>query len=194
MKTDIIILAAGRSTRMGDAHKLLLPLGGQPMVRHVASMATEIMAQPIVVTGHQSGAVKTACDGLGCKFIHNPDYQDGLSTSLQAGIAALADHITHALILLGDMPLIDTAHCRALMTQATKYPDCVIRASDGTKAGNPVILPSTLFAPIMHLKGDAGAQPLIQKLGLKTLLVDIGEASLLDADTPEAYAHLCAQF
>lgn len=194
MSQHIIILAAGRSTRMGDQHKLLLPLGGVPMVRHVVEMATTLEASLILVTGHNAAHVEAALNGLSCTIIYNADYADGMSTSLQAGIRALPEGAKHALILLGDMPLITSAHCETLLSHAAESPECVIRASDQGQAGNPVVLPSILFQPIAGLSGDVGAQSLIKKLGLKTKLIDIGEAALMDTDTPEAYEALSARF
>src|SRR5262245_46695849 len=85
----VIVLAAGRSTRMGGANKLLCEIAGSPMVRHVAASALGSAAHPVlVVTGHQEQEVRAALAGLAVTFIANPHYASGLMSSLKAGIAA----------------------------------------------------------------------------------------------------------
>ena len=81
-----IVLAAGRSTRMGTENKLLADLSGKAMVRIVVETARASLAAPVVVvTGHQAPQVRAALAGLPVTFIHNPDYAVGLATSLKAG-------------------------------------------------------------------------------------------------------------
>src|SRR5205085_4474109 len=85
-----IVLAAGRSTRMSGANKLLAEIGGKSLVRIAAEQALASRAHPvIVVTGHQRDAVERALAGLDVRLVHNPDFADGLGTSLRAGIAAV---------------------------------------------------------------------------------------------------------
>src|SRR5216110_798821 len=85
-----IVLAAGRSTRMGLANKLLADIGGRPMVRRVVEAALASRARPVlVVTGHQAASVKAALAGLEVAIVDNPDYAVGLSSSLKAGIGAV---------------------------------------------------------------------------------------------------------
>src|SRR5260221_11631918 len=82
-----IILAAGRSTRMGGPNKLLAELGGKPLVRIVTEQALASKAQGvIVVTGHQADEVRKTLQGLKVTFVHNPDFAGGLATSVKAGI------------------------------------------------------------------------------------------------------------
>ena len=85
-----IVLAAGRSTRMGGPNKLLAEIGGKPLVRIAAEQALASRARPvIVVTGHQRDKVEAALAGLDVRFVHNPNFAEGLSTSVKAGLAAL---------------------------------------------------------------------------------------------------------
>ena len=87
-----VVLAAGRSTRMGT-NKLIAAVGGKPMVRRVAETALESAASPVlVVTGHQEADVRIALTGLDVVFVHNPNYAQGLSASLKAGIALKGQH------------------------------------------------------------------------------------------------------
>ena len=103
-----VILAAGRSTRMGGPNKLLAEIGGKPLVRIAAEEALASRARPvIVVTGHQRDKVEAALEGLDVQRVHNPDFAEGLSTSLKAGLAAVPDDVDGAIVCLGDMPQVD---------------------------------------------------------------------------------------
>ena len=90
-KIAAVILAGGRSSRMGGPNKMLATLDDKPLVRIAAEAALASQADPvIVVTGHMRVAVAAALDGLDVTFAHNPDFADGLSTSLRSGIGAVA--------------------------------------------------------------------------------------------------------
>ena len=84
---------------MGGPNKLLAEIGGKPLVRIAAEEALDSRARPvIVVTGHQGEQVEAALQGLPCKLVHNPDFADGLSTSLKTGIAALPADVDGAVV------------------------------------------------------------------------------------------------
>ena len=109
MRIAGLVLAAGRSSRMAPLNKLLEPIGGEKMVRRAAATALAGGATPvIVVTGHEAASVAAALRGLDVTIVANPDYADGLSTSLCAGLRTLPQGIDGALILLGDMAIIFT--------------------------------------------------------------------------------------
>src|SRR6202012_3082246 len=102
-----IILAAGRSTRMGGPNKLLAELDGRKLVRIVTEQALASKAKDvIVVTGHQAELVEKALAGLDVKFVRNPDFAHGLASSVKAGISAVPKEADGAIICLGDMPMI----------------------------------------------------------------------------------------
>jgi molybdenum cofactor cytidylyltransferase len=184
-----IILAAGRSTRMGGPNKLLAELGGKKLVRiaaeqAVASKATEV----IVVTGHQGDLVEQALAGLKVKFVRNPDFAGGLAGSMKAGIAAVAADADGAVICLGDMPLIDARLIDRLIESFA--PDrgnlIVVPVADGRR-GNPVLWSRRFFAELMTLDGDIGARHLIGKHGEAVAEVPVeGDSAFLDIDTPQA--------
>ena len=94
------MLAAGRSTRMGGPNKLVAEIGGKPLVRIAAEQALASRAKPvIVVTGHQRERVEAALAGLPVRLVHNPDFAQGLGTSVRAGIAAVPASEDGAVIL-----------------------------------------------------------------------------------------------
>src|SRR5207245_358258 len=110
-----VVLAAGRSTRMGS-NKLLVPVANKPMIRHAVEAALASRARPIVVvTGNAADAVRDALAGCGVAFVHNRHFADGIATSIQTGIAAVRD-ADGALICLGDMPYLRASDLDALIT------------------------------------------------------------------------------
>src|SRR6201987_4453208 len=93
---------------MGAPNKLLAEIGGRPLFRIVTEQALASKARPvIVVTGHQRERVEAALAGLAVTFVHNPDYAEGMSTSVKAGIAAVPADADGAIVCLGDMPQVD---------------------------------------------------------------------------------------
>jgi len=187
-----IVLAAGRSTRMG-ANKLLATLDGRPLVRHAVEAALGSNARPvIVVTGNDHEAVRAALAGLDVRVVHNPDYAAGMSTSLRAGIAAIEHErdLKGALICLGDMPRVRAAHLDAIIAAATDDVQIVVPTHE-RKRGNPVLLHRALFDEVLALHGDVGARAVIERHADRALQLAIDDpAILLDVDTPNALAAL----
>jgi len=190
-----IILAAGRSTRMGGPNKLLAEIGGRPLVRIAVDEALASSAQPvIVVTGHQREKVEAALEGLKVQRVHNPDFAEGLSTSLKTGLAAVPDNVDGAIVCLGDMPQVDAALIDRLA--AAFDPErgalIVVPTVDG-KRGNPVVWSRRFFHELATLEGDVGARHLIARYPEAMTEVQVsGHAALVDVDTPEALTRVKA--
>jgi molybdenum cofactor cytidylyltransferase len=184
-----IILAAGRSTRMGGPNKLLAELGGKTLVRIVTEQALASKASDvIVVTGHQAEQVEKALQGLKVKFVHNPDFTEGLAGSVKAGIAAVPESADGAVICLGDMPLID-AHLidRLFESFAPDRGNLIVVPVSNSRRGNPVLWSRRFFNELMTLDGDIGARHLIGKHNQAVAEVPVeGHAAFLDIDTPQA--------
>jgi molybdenum cofactor cytidylyltransferase len=184
-----VVLAAGRSSRMGGPNKLLAEIGGKPLVRIVVDAVLASRARPVVVvTGHQRDKVEAALAGLPIKFVHNPHFADGLGTSLKAGIAALPAEADGAIVCLGDMPQVDSALIDRLI--GAFDPDhgalVVLPTIDG-KRGNPVVWSRRFFPDLMAVEGDVGARYLIGRYTEAVAEVPLTDtAALTDVDTPEA--------
>jgi molybdenum cofactor cytidylyltransferase len=184
-----IVLAAGRSTRMGGPNKLLAEIDGKKLVRIVAEQAVASKAaEVIVVTGHQAELVEQALQGLKVKFVRNPDFAGGLASSVKAGISAVSDSVDGAVICLGDMPLIGAQLIDRLID--TFAPDrgqlIAVPVSEGRR-GNPVLWSRRFFKELMTLDGDVGARHLIAKHAEAVAEVPVdGESAFLDIDTPQA--------
>jgi len=184
-----LVLAAGRSTRMGGPNKLLEEINGEPLVRIATEQVLASRAKPVtVVTGHQRERVERALTGLPVTFVHNPDYAQGLSTSLKAGIAALPAEADGAIVCLGDMPQVSAALIDRLL--AAFDPErgalVVIPTIEG-KRGNPVLWARRFFPDLMAVEGDVGARHLIGGYAEAVVEVPVEDAAALtDVDTPEA--------
>jgi molybdenum cofactor cytidylyltransferase len=186
-----IVLAAGRSTRMGAENKLLADVGGTPMVRLVVQAALASKARPVLaVTGHQAAEVGSALAGLDAALVANPDYATGLASSLKAGIRALPGDCSGVVVLLGDMPGIMPEHLdRLIETFVAGNGTAIVAPTYGRERGNPVVWPAAFFPGLLQLEGDAGARRLLVEHAGQVALVDLGtDAVLADIDTPEQLA------
>jgi molybdenum cofactor cytidylyltransferase len=184
-----VVLAAGRSTRMGGPNKLLADIGHRPLVRIAAEEALASRAKPvIVVTGHQREQVEKALAGLPVQLVHNPDFADGLGTSVRAGIVAVPADADGAIVCLGDMPQVDATLIDRLI--AAFDPDrgaLVVMPTFEGRRGNPVLWSRRFFPDLTSIEGDVGARHLIRRYGEAVVEVPLeGKAALVDVDTPEA--------
>ncbi len=188
-----IVLAAGRSSRMGAANKLLTAVDGAPMVRRAVEAAAASHARPvIVVTGNEQGKVQAALRGCKATFVHNPRFAEGMSTSLQAGLAALPANVDGALVCLGDMPLVTaTAIDRLIAAFNPLEGRAICVPTWNGKRGNPVLWDRRFFVAMADLAGDVGAKHLIgEHTELVAEVAMSDDAVLTDIDTPEALAAL----
>jgi molybdenum cofactor cytidylyltransferase len=191
-----VILAAGRSTRMGGPNKLLAEIGGRPLIRIAAEEALASRAGPvIVVTGHQREKVEAALQGLDVKRVHNPNFADGLSTSVKTGLAAVPEAADGAIVCLGDMPQVRAQLIDKLIGafDPERGALVVIPTIDG-KRGNPVVWSRRFFPELMALEGDVGARNMIARYAEAVAEVPLTDtAALIDVDTPEALAEVKAE-
>lgn len=184
-----VILAAGQSRRMGGPNKLLAPVAGTPVIRRVAEEAIAAGLAPVlVVTGHQQAEIAQALTGLAVRLVDNPDYREGIASSVRTGVAAVPEATQGALICLGDMPLADRGLFARMAAQFA--PDhgalVVVPVKDGRR-GNPVLWSRRFFPDLMQLSGDVGARHLLERYGDAVAEVEVADdGAFVDVDTPEA--------
>ena len=191
-KVAAIVLAAGRSTRMGR-NKLMADLEGTPLLVRAVDAALASRARPvIVVTGHESDKTRAALLGRAVSIVHNPDYEKGLSTSLRRGIGALPAEADAALVCLGDMPKVSAAMLDRLIQAFNPVEGRAICVPTWNgKRGNPVLWGRQFFPEMAALTGDVGAKHLMADH--PELVVEVpaeDDGVLADVDTPEALAAL----
>ncbi|MBZ7921788.1 molybdopterin-binding/glycosyltransferase family 2 protein [Ensifer adhaerens] len=188
-QVEIVVLAAGRASRMGTdgGHKLLATFDGVPLVRRsVEAAITAAPGRVVVVTGHREADIRAALENLPAKLVSNPDYLSGMASSLTTGLSAVSDQASGILVMLADMPGVTGSDLRKLLDRFTaENGRAVIRATAEGQRGNPVILPQQTFSAVRQLVGDVGARHIIEKCGLPVIDVELGSAARLDLDTPE---------
>jgi molybdenum cofactor cytidylyltransferase len=192
-KVAAIVLAAGRSTRMGAANKLLAEVDGAPMVRRAVEAALASQARPVVVvTGNEQGKVQAALRGCKVTFAHNPDFAAGMSTSLKKGLGALPADSEGAVVCLGDMPMVGGGVLDRLIGAFDPLEGRAICVPTWNgKRGNPVLWARRFFPEMAELAGDVGAKHLIgEHADLVAEVAMPDDAVLTDIDTPEALAAL----
>lgn len=171
--------------------KQLLAYRGHTLLRHAAETAAATGCAPLVlVTGavHEPLAAEVA--DLSFQVIYNPEWQTGMASSIQAGLAAVANFKPRAcLIMLSDQPLVTPELLRQLISQQQQTQAPVIAAAYGETLGVPAIFDRTQFSALSQLQGAQGANRLIAALGTAVGRVAF-PAGLLDVDTPEEYAAL----
>lgn len=184
-----VILAAGGSRRFGEP-KLLLPWRGEAIIRHVVKTAIAAGLSPVVlVAGEQLSELGEATADLDVLLVHNPDWQQGQSSSLQAGLRALPANAGGAIFFLGDMPHTPANLARSLVeVHAASLPPIVAPLVDGQR-GNPVLFDRITFPRLMELSGDVGGKPLFARYPVEW--VPWHDSSILfDVDTIDDYWRL----
>ena len=187
-----LLLAAGKSSRMG-ANKMLEEIDGRPMVARTAQRLLSSRARPIVaVLGNEAEAVDAGLGKLPVERVRNPDYADGLATSLKRGLAALPADVDGVVVCLGDMPLIAGRDIDRLIAAFNPLEGrAIVVPTRRGRRGNPVLWSRQFFAEMLALAGDTGARRLIDKHADLVAEVEMDSDSvLIDIDTPEALAEL----
>jgi molybdenum cofactor cytidylyltransferase len=197
-----LLLAAGQSRRMGGPNKLLEEIpgpgsgSGAPMVARVAQRLLASRARPIVaVLGSRAEEIDAALGRLPVERVHNPDFAQGLSTSLKRGLAALPEDIGGVLVCLADMPLVSGRHLDRLIAVFNPLEGrAIVVPTRRGKRGNPVLWARRFFPEMAQIAGDVGARHLIGEHAELVAEVEMeDDAILVDIDTPEALATLRAR-
>jgi molybdenum cofactor cytidylyltransferase len=158
-----IVLAAGLSTRYSDGNKLLVPIDGEALVRRTVGAYLDAgLADIVVVTGYEHEKVEKELRGLPLRFVYNPRFADGQSSSLRAGIHGLAPSTEAAIIGVADQPYL-SKHVFQEMVKAygsTRCPLVVPRYAG--QRGNPVLFDKSLFPELLLVEGDVGGRPVLR--------------------------------
>jgi molybdenum cofactor cytidylyltransferase len=175
---------------MGGANKLVATIAGKPLVRTAAEAALASRAASVtVVTGHRAAEVEAALAGLDVGMVHNPDYADGLSTSLRAGLQALPGDIDGVVVMLADMPGIDAETIDRLIAALAPEAGAGIAVPTWQgRRGNPVVWAARFIPELMAVAGDTGGRHLIEAHPESVVEVELGPAVALDIDTPRELA------
>jgi len=174
-----VLLAAGTSSRYGDANKLLADVGGAPMVRRSAETLLDAgLAEVVVVVGYEDERVRDALSGLDVRFVENPDYETGQASSVRAGVRALGD-ADAAVFALGDMPYVDSGSVRALVAAYEDGAGSALAAGFEGERGNPVLFDARHFDALADADGDGDGDT-----GGKQILLGAEDGAIVETGDP----------
>jgi molybdenum cofactor cytidylyltransferase len=184
-----IILAAGASSRLGSP-KQLLEWCNRPLLEHAIVNARAVLNERvIVVLGAHAESIQATIDLSDVISIVNPDWPEGMASSICAGVHALPESASAVLILLCDQPLINSAHLQNLLNGWQTAPDRIVTSQYHHSVGVPALFPAEFFGDLLSLNGDRGAKPILMKFEGSLLKISLPEAEL-DIDSMGDFDHL----
>lgn len=183
-----LLLAAGRSRRFG-ADKLCAKLDGKAVIRW-SMAALSPLDSVYVVIAPGADAVTQALSRLDVRFVVNLGRDEGMASSIRAGIAALPADVAAVVIALGDQPRGSPAVTRALVDRWHAGDVAAVVPSYLNGRGHPVLFGRACFPALLALRGDVGARAVLEELGERAATVEVPAAMPADVDTPEALAVL----
>jgi molybdenum cofactor cytidylyltransferase len=190
MNVAAIILAAGASSRLGSP-KQLIQYNGEALLARAIRIALEAGFDPVIaVLGAERESIRAAVDNTGAVFVDNDLWQDGIASSIHAGIRALDQTSQAVLIMSCDQPKLSADHLHRLLDTFASQPQPAITASfyAGVR-GVPAVFPAGAFPYLMQLSGDAGARKLLVNPPCPVIEIPCAGGEI-DIDTPEDLAHL----
>jgi molybdenum cofactor cytidylyltransferase len=184
-----ILLAAGASTRLGQAKQLIV-MDNESLLARTVRMALEAGCAPvIVVTGFEQEKMQAALAGLPVKFVHNPDWSEGMGSSLRCGVRALDPGTHDALLLVCDQLALSTEFLRELLRVHLLREKPITAAHYDGRLGVPAIFSAAFFPRLCVVKGDRGARGVLESHAKEVTAMDF-PAGAIDLDTPEQLEHL----
>ncbi len=194
VQTAIVILAAGQSSRMRGADKLIELISGIPLIRRQAEAAVATGLPVWIALPANKPMRVAALHDLPVKLVCVQDAALGMSHSIRAANAAVRVDWS-VILLLADLPDITTDDLQKLYLAAQDQPNCIIRATTQSgQPGHPIIFPASFRAELGQLNGDQGARDILKKHVATTVMVALdGNRAITDLDTPEEWAEWRAQ-
>ncbi len=190
-KFTAIILAAGFSKRMGK-FKPLLPLGDKPIIAHIVNQFREAGISDIrVVVGYNKEKLQPVLARLRVKTLYNPNFREGMFSSVVTGVSSLEPEVEAAFILPVDIPLVDSDTISHLMKVYHQTEDDILRPCFNGKRGHPPLIPKSCFDNILNWVGEGGLKAVLGQMESRAVMVEVSSKDILfDVDTPDDYAQL----
>lgn len=190
MSIPAVVLAAGASTRMGR-HKLLLPLGDEPIVRRTVRQVVDAgFDEVLVVVGFERERTVAALEGLDIRYAVNDAYATGMGSSFRAAVAEL-DGAEAAMFALADQPFVTAAHYRQLPEAYRAHPPGIVCVKYGEVTAPPHLFDREFFPELAALVH--GARSVLERHRDRTTVLQFPPDLLLDIDTPEDYERAVAR-
>ena len=176
-----LVLAGGESRRMGQP-KLLLEHRGRTLLASAVARAGQVTDQVFAVVGAYADLYKPEAEWAGASVIDNPDWQEGLASSLRAGVTALAESVEAVVVILPDQPFVSADHLAALISTHRSSKAPLVFSRYASALGAPALIARPLFPAVQALRGDRGARALI---AAAEMVAEVVLADGRDVDTPE---------
>jgi molybdenum cofactor cytidylyltransferase len=185
-----IVLAAGRSSRMGS-QKVLLPFAGQTVIGHIVyQVLAAAIDRTIVVTGPDDAAIRLALAGRRVTLVANPDSTGEMLSSVRCGLRALPPECTAAIVVLGDQPTIRTELIADLVRSFHSTRAKIVVPTCQGRRGHPLLFSADYLAEVLTQHDGVGLRGLLQAHPSDVVELEVAEAAVLtDMDSPEDYTH-----
>lgn len=192
MRISAVILAAGLSTRM-RRFKPLLPLGnGTVLSMAVASIKDAGVGDIVVVTGRNGQQMAGAATELGARAVHNPDFEQGMFTSVRAGVRELPPDADAFFLLPVDIPLVRPRTMALLLEDFAEHRAPVTHPRFMSERGHPPLIRADVAHAILAHDGAGGLRTVLEAQDARARNVDVADAgTCFDLDTPEDYDRAC---
>lgn len=192
LNIGLIILAAGKASRMGKPKQLLI-YQGSSLISHAVKIGLNSTCKPVlVVLGAYAEQIKPEINKLPIKIVENPLWETGMSSSIRVGITAIKESnskLDGVIIALADQPLIDVKVFNKLIQSYQETKNIIIACAYDGVVGVPALFNNILFSELINLEGDKGAKALMRKYRDEVLSIEIPEAAI-DIDTEDDYEKL----
>ena len=185
-----ILLAAGTSSRMGS-NKLLFELDGESLLRRTARRALAGGLAPLVVVlGHQAERAAAELEGLAVQIVINPDYEQGLSSSLKSGVAAVPAEVGAAMVLLADMPFVTPDMIAALVARYRTTSVPLVISDYASVIAPPMVYDRALFDEIRDMTEGRCGKQVVKRHRQEAEVLSWPATALADVDVPDDYRKL----
>lgn len=187
----LLVLAAGGSKRMGQP-KQLLSVNGEPLIRRVTLIALEANLRPVVVVlGADAERIRPRLEDLAVLIVENPQWQEGVASSLRAGVGAITCDAPQArglIVMLADQPRLPAAHLTRIEAAQRASSRTIVATDYGDHLGPPAYFGRQHFPSLQALRGDVGARELLRAFAVESIAMPAGAGP--DLDSPADYARL----
>jgi molybdenum cofactor cytidylyltransferase len=181
-RIEIIVLAAGASTRLGTP-KQLLCYRGETLLRRTVETALSVQVHAVrVVLGYASEKMKFEISDFPVELIINPQWQQGISTSIRSGIESLDPTVEAAIIVVCDQPNVTSSILIKLIEMYTSSRARIVTCRYSGTVGVPTLYDRQLFPDLIALSGDHGAKPIIERYASERVEIDFPGGEI-DIDT-----------
>jgi molybdenum cofactor cytidylyltransferase len=179
----VLVLAAGAARRFGSP-KQLARLAGEPLLLRAVTRATEVAGHAVsVVLGAHAADIAPLLRHSPASVVINRQWEEGLASSLRAGVASLPGSTEAVLVMLADQVAVTGFDLRRLISSWQQQPDCIVAASYEGQTGVPAIFPAHSFPALLELRGDVGARQVLHRMADRCVRIAMPNAGV-DVDTP----------